>query len=171
MIKRIQLFVNRYYEAIKLTLLIILLGLAVLTIMKQLESNDQASIERTRAVAQVAESVKRETEAQTEIINKQFRAICIVIVETSGQSGLDKLDPDSRARCENLQADNPTSFTRPPVTVQNPPQPIIIQQPTQTPQQTPVNPQPPTENPQETAPPSLLERITSPVTNLLDRIL
>jgi len=165
MIKKIQLFVNRYYESIKLTLLIILLGIAVFTVVNEIEQNEKASIARAAAVSQVAEAVKSETEAQTEVINKQFRALCIIIVETSGQEGLDKLDPDSRARCENLQTESATSFTRPQPEQQS----VIIQQPTQS--SAPTNPQPQTVNPQETVPRSLLERITNPITNLLERIL
>lgn len=100
----IQLFIHRYYESIKLTLLIVLVALSVIIILNQIETNNTAAEGRTAAVGTVLDNIKNESENQTEIINRQFRAICIIIIETSGQEGLDKLDPETRSRCENLDA-------------------------------------------------------------------
>lgn len=97
-----QVFIHRYYDAIKLTLLMILVALSVLIVLNQLESNDQASKGRQEAIGQVLQGITTETNKQTDVINRQLRALCIVIIETSGQEGLDKLDPETRSRCENL---------------------------------------------------------------------
>lgn len=102
--KRVQLFVHRHYDTIKLALLVLLVFLCAFIITAQIIENDTRSKNRTAAVAQVADAVKRETEAQTDIINRQFRAICILIIETSGQAGLNKLDDESRKRCESLES-------------------------------------------------------------------
>lgn len=100
--KKVQLFIHRQYDAIKLTILVLLVMMSVFTILSQIAQNDHDARERSAAVAEVANNVKAESEAQTIIINRQFRAICILIIETSGQEGLDKLDPESKKRCENL---------------------------------------------------------------------
>lgn len=102
--KRVQLFIHRYYETIKLALLVLLVLLSAFIITAQIIENDTRSRYRTQAVAEVADAVKKETEAQTVIINRQFRAICILIIETSGVEGLSKLDDESRRRCENLDS-------------------------------------------------------------------
>jgi hypothetical protein len=96
--------------------------LSVFIILAQVAKNDADARERSAAVSQVAEAVKAESERQTEIINRQFRAICIIIIETSGQEGLDKLDPESRERCENL-ADFTETGEDQSAQEQGPPQP------------------------------------------------
>lgn len=100
--KTIQLFIHRNYEAIRLSLLVVLVLLSAFAILSQLAYNDAAARRRAAVVSDVAEQVRIENENQTKIINRQFRALCIIIIETSGQEGLDKLDPESKKKCENL---------------------------------------------------------------------
>lgn len=110
--KRVQVFVHKNYESIKLVLLVIIFLMAFVTITHQIQKNNQDAIDRAEAVEsvldadrQIIDAIKNETNEQTVIINRQFRALCILIIETSGQEGLQKLDPDSRARCEQLAED------------------------------------------------------------------
>lgn len=107
--KNLQVFVHRYYDGLKLFLLIILVIMSLFIILKQLAENNSRAEGRTRAVSEVVTAVQEENKKQTEIINRQFTALCILIFETSGQEGLNKLDPETRARCENLA--EPTSQT------------------------------------------------------------
>lgn len=119
----VQVFIHRYYEVIKLTLLVVLIILSVFTILSQLAQNEENRERDVANVADLAEAVRIESEAsrkenqgQSELINRQFRALCIIIIETSGQEGLDKLDAESRARCENLSTEE---AEEPPVSEQD----------------------------------------------------
>lgn len=110
--KRFQLFIHRHYDAIKLSLMVIIFILTFLAVVGNIQSAAQNTIEREEAVKELLEadqkitqSIKEETEAQTKVINRQFRALCILIIETSGQEGLNKLDADSRHQCERLAED------------------------------------------------------------------
>lgn len=169
MIKRVQLFAHRYYEAIKLFLLILVLGVAVSTVIYQMWQYEQASIGRTRAVAEVAEAVKRETEAQTDIINRQFRAICLLIVDTSGARGLERLDNITRERCEDL-INNPEAQINEETTASQ-----VSQSPTVAPRQSETPSQPPTPQPTPPTPapaeePGLVGRTVDRVNRTINSI-
>lgn len=111
--KNLQLFIHRHYDAIKLGLIVVIFALTFVAVIGNIQQAAQNTIEREEAVKELLEadrkitdSIKDETEAQTKIINRQFRALCILIIDTSGEEGLAKLDADSRAQCERL-ADDP----------------------------------------------------------------
>lgn len=110
--KKFQMFIHRHYDTIKLTLIVIIFILTFMAVVGQIQKNNRDTIDRADAVAEVLEadkeivkSIKAETEAQTKIINRQFRALCILIIDTSGEEGLAKLDADSRQQCERLAED------------------------------------------------------------------
>lgn len=164
MIKRVQLFAHRYYGSIKMFLLIILLGLAVGTVIYQMKQYEQASIDRTRAVAEVADAVKRETEVQTDIINRQFRAICLLIVDTSGASGLERLDNITRERCEDLINNPEVQISEETTASQVSQSPIAV--PTQSLPETPSQPTTPQPNSPNPAP----AEEPGPVGRTIDRV-
>lgn len=62
----------------------------------------KASKIRDEAVQEVVTAIQVESEVQTTTINRQFKAICLLIIETSGDEVLQKLDPETRKRCESL---------------------------------------------------------------------
>jgi len=107
--RRVQVFVHRYYESIKLTLLVFLVLLGVFTILTQIDRNNKEDQKRDADTAQIISENKATNDEQTDVINRQFRALCILLIETSGQEGLNKLDEESRKRCENLDANEPTA--------------------------------------------------------------
>src|SRR5690606_8805409 len=111
--KNLQIFIHRHYDAIKLGLITVIFILTFLAVIGNIQQAAQNTIERENAVKELlkadqktTQSIKDETEAQTKIINRQFRALCILIIDTSGEEGLAKLDADSRVQCERL-ADDP----------------------------------------------------------------
>lgn len=111
--KSFQLFIHRYYDSIKLILLAVILGFCMLIFASDIASkyqdvsrNNKQSAERATAVKNILSSIKNENDKQTVIINQQIRALCVVIIETAGQEGLNKLDPQSAERCKNLASAN-----------------------------------------------------------------
>ena len=118
--KNVQLFIHRHYETIKLVLILltVMLGLIILS-SAQAESN-RNSRERADAVLEITRSIKRETEKQTEIINRQFQALCLVLMQVSGEDALKRLDPPIEQRCREL-AKPQRAKPAPPVAVE--PQP------------------------------------------------
>lgn len=128
--KNLQLWLHQHRDDLKFGLIVIgvFVGFIILfnilrnqsLLSEAIRSNEQQSIERTRATRQIINTMKEENEGQTRTINRQFRALCILIIEISGQEGLDQLDPESRKRCENLSADDePVEPTPPPTPGEN----------------------------------------------------
>jgi hypothetical protein len=123
-LKRIQFAINHYYDSIKLFLLVCIFGLVAYGLYYQNNVNSGEIQDRQKSQATIIDAIKNESEAQTKTINRQFKALCVIVVETSGQEGLDKLDADTRESCEKL-ADEPTQAktTTPPVVAQKAPSP------------------------------------------------
>lgn len=117
-IKRTQEFIHKYYDSIKLFLMMAILGLVAYGLFYQIDQRADDLADRQVAVQTIVQGQKNETDEikkelsrQSDIINRQFTALCIIIIDTSGTQSLDKLDPDTRARCQRL-ADNP-KFIKP----------------------------------------------------------
>lgn len=103
--KRFQLFIHRYYDGIKLILSLAILILVTYSLLNQIQINAEASKERGDAVLEVSKTIKEETAAQTEVINRQFQALCFLVVETAGADALKQLDPPLEEQCRNLAAE------------------------------------------------------------------
>ena len=97
-----QVFIHRYYENIKLVLLLIILCLVGYVTAVIVSENARTSEARGEAVIRIVESIERETDDQTKIINRQFQALCFLLVETSGSDTLKQLDPPLEEQCRNL---------------------------------------------------------------------
>ena len=69
---------------------------------QQFDLNQKAASNRLKAVESITTSIKDETDAQTKLINRQFQAMCVLIIDTSGRKGLERLDPDTQQRCRDL---------------------------------------------------------------------
>lgn len=101
-LRRAQVFINRYYESIKLVLLVVILALVAYTFLNTLASNAESSRHRGEAVIRIVKAIEEKTDDQTKVINRQFQALCFLLVETSGQDGLKQLDPPLEQQCRNL---------------------------------------------------------------------
>lgn len=104
-IRSIQLFIHRFYDAIKLVMLFVIFLLVILSIFYQLEGNQRASAERGRAILAITKTISSETEKQTETINRQLQALCFLLVETSGEETLRQLDPPLEEQCRDLASE------------------------------------------------------------------
>lgn len=118
--KRLQLFINRYNDFIKLVILLFVVAVFVLTILGQIQKNNRDSAARDQEASERAESqdaiikaIRDEAATQTSITSRQFRALCILLIDISGMEALNRLDPETRARCEGLAAE-PTARLSPP---------------------------------------------------------
>lgn len=96
--KNLQVLIHRHYDTIKLVLLVLLLFLSLGLILDSVARNRR----EIEARNEVINTIKEENETQTDIMNRQFRAICFLIIETSGTEALKKLDPETQARCDTL---------------------------------------------------------------------
>lgn len=99
---RIQLFVNRHYDGLKLLLLVVILVLSSILVLGQLSDSRRRAEERDQATEAVVRSIQRQTDHQTQIIKDQFQALCIVIINTSGPQALRQLDPATEQRCRDM---------------------------------------------------------------------
>lgn len=85
-------------------------GVAVLYIATLITASGRnQSAAQLKGVKDVITSVKAEEanqeraiKQQTAIINRQFQAICVIVIETSGQQGLQQLDPTTEERCRSV---------------------------------------------------------------------
>lgn len=100
--KNIQMFIHKYYDVIKLVLSVLNIGLVMFLILYAQSLQAQSAKTRGELIVEITQSIQRETKEQTKIINRQFKALCLLIVEQGGQTALDKLDTDTRRRCETL---------------------------------------------------------------------
>lgn len=97
-----QLFVHRWYESIILVLLVSIAGLIIFNLFTTQNSYAESSKERGEAVIDIVKTIKEENEKQTVIINRQFQALCFLLVETSGTESLKRLDPPLEQQCLEL---------------------------------------------------------------------
>lgn len=104
--KRVQVFIHRWYDSIKLVLLVIIVGLVLVGLVANQNANADSSKQRAEAVLQIMraiqdqqELIKGENDKQTVIINRQFQALCFLLAETSGQEALKQLDPPLESQC------------------------------------------------------------------------
>lgn len=114
---KLQVLIHQHYETIKLALIVLLVIMSFFIILNQLEENYQGSKFRQEGIAEVIRSIETESKNQTDIMNRQFKAICLLILETSPET-FSQLDPDTRERCENLsraeaEADRQATLTPP----------------------------------------------------------
>jgi hypothetical protein len=105
MSRGLQVFIHRNYDAIKLIALAIILGVVILAFYTQLATNAENSTKRAKAVLEVVNIVKAENEKQTTVINRQFQALCFLLVETSGREALKQLDPPLEQQCLDLASE------------------------------------------------------------------
>lgn len=103
--KRLQIFIHKYYDSIKLILLLCILTLVTYSLLSQIQLNAEASKERGEAVIKLSEKIQEESRAQTEVINRQFQALCFLVIETSGTEALKQLDPPLEEQCRNLASE------------------------------------------------------------------
>jgi hypothetical protein len=104
--KRVQIFIHRWYDAIKLVLLVIIVGLVLVGLVVNQNANADSSKQRADAVIQIMKAIKEqqelikdENDEQTVIINRQFQALCFLLAQTSGQEALRQLDPPLESQC------------------------------------------------------------------------
>lgn len=111
--KRTQLFIHKHYGTIKLILLVIIFGLIAVSYLTLVTQNQEASRSRAEAVINVVESIEKETEQQTkdleldtkrqtDAFNRQFQAMCFLIIEIAGPDALKRIDPPLKEQCKNL---------------------------------------------------------------------
>lgn len=98
----VQLFIHRYYENIKLLLLVVILGLLSYAVLAILSNNAESSKDRGEGIIRIVESIERETDEQTKTINRQFQALCFLLAETAGPEALKQLDPPFEEQCRDL---------------------------------------------------------------------
>ena len=154
-IKTFQQAAHRHEGVIQNILFAATVILVLVILGNQLESNSRISEERARGVTEVITSVEAENEEQTELINRQFRALCVIIIQTSGQEGLQQLDGQTQERCRNLASNEDIAVTQPTrnaapqqqITAQAPEQPQPVASPDNT--ETPVADTPQPEQPPE----------------------
>jgi uncharacterized membrane-anchored protein YhcB (DUF1043 family) len=80
---------------------VLVAGLAVAVLITQILNQvreDQKRDEQTSAF-------RAEIRQQTEIINRQFQALCFLVIETSGTEALKQLDPPLEEQCRNLASE------------------------------------------------------------------
>lgn len=169
--KNVQLFITRHYDAIKLIMLTINLALLSYLILGFVAQTQASSERRSEAISQAVKQINDKTDEQTVIINRQFQALCFLIIETSGQEALKQLDPPLEEQCRDLTQElkeDQTAFT-PPFTIP-PSQPGSNQaQPTSNP-----SPQKAKGTPLEDTPPMPLEKkptFTERATEAIDNLL
>lgn len=70
------------------------------------QSNRAQEASQLQGVKNIIASIRNEEDRQeakidrqTRTINGQFHALCVVLIETSGQQGLQQLDPTTKERC------------------------------------------------------------------------
>jgi hypothetical protein len=185
----IQLFLRRYYDVIKLVLLVFIAAMAVYFLVNATTTQTRNTRERIQNTEKIVQSIQEESRLQTEIINDQFRALCIVIFQTSGQEGLEKLDPPLETICKNLSVDNeqnqdgtrPTAENEssaffPPATPQSSEPQAQSEQPAARPTPTQPTPRPqpvdePEPNPEpETPPRAVVDPVTRTIRGVFDAI-
>ena len=98
----VQIFIHKHYETIKLVLLFLTFGIVIYLVVSFSMANSEASRTRAEAVIDIVKSIETETDEQTKIINRQFQALCFLLVETSGEEALKRLDPPIEEQCRNL---------------------------------------------------------------------
>ena len=103
--KRLQIFIHKYYDSIKLILLLCILALVTYTLLSQIHLNALASKERGEAVIEITHKIQEESEKQTEAINRQLQALCFLVIETSGAQALRQIDPPLEEQCRNLASE------------------------------------------------------------------
>lgn len=152
MTKKLQIIIHRYYDTIKLALLVVTLILAALIFLAVIQSSSNASKARQQSITQIVKAIQEESESQTDIINRQFRAICFLIIETAGHEALKQLDEETRARCENLAIEEAGEQAQGQQSLGNMPQNNTFVSPSSS-QNTPNSSNQQQENPQGTQPP------------------
>ncbi|WP_425005745.1 hypothetical protein [Mycolicibacterium sp. S3B2] len=158
MIRQVQLFIHRYYDAIKLVMLFIILAMVGLGILYQFEINARADEERGKAILTLTSTIEDKTDGQTALQTRQMQALCYLIVQTAGEDALTQLDPPLEEQCRNLAGDlkrleamgdnaptasapGPASSTQPaPVIAQTAPSPlpVVTRSPSPKPSPTPA---------------------------------
>ena len=148
--KRVQLFIHHWYDTIKLVLLVVIVALVLLGLVANQNANAESSKQRGEAVLEIVETIKAENIKQTDIINRQFQALCFLLVETSGEEALKKLDPPLEQQCLDLANELRAQERQEEVArreAQSEQREVATSQPAPSPQQT-ASPAPRTFNPQ-----------------------
>lgn len=175
--RQLQIFIHRHYENIKLVLLVVILTLIGYGILAILSDSAADSKARGDAVIRIVKSVERESDKQTKIINRQFQALCFLLVETSGADTLKQLDPPLEEQCRNLtrelkaEAAAQQRTAQPQAVLPTQPKPATRPQPRQTPPDAPARPET-ANNPSDAVErsPSALERLARPLDYLWDEL-
>lgn len=107
--RNIQLFIHKYYDSIKLVMLVCIFALVGLGLLYQMQTNAEDSKRRGEAILEITHhmskqtaSINKENNEQTETINRQFQALCYLLVEISGEEALRQLDPPIEEQCRDL---------------------------------------------------------------------
>lgn len=177
MTKRVQLFIHKWYDTIKLSMIICILVLTGFGILNVIALNADESRERGEAVIKVTEQISRENDEQTDKINRQFQALCFIIIQTAGREALSQLDPPLEDQCRNLTAElkkrDAATEKRDSSTQQQqkPRRADSQEQPQEAPERPSAPSQPSEPTPEPRPQPSVLERVLEPVNNLLRGVL
>lgn len=127
--RNIQLFIHKYYDSIKLVMLVCIFALVGLGLLYQMQTNADDSKRRGEAILEITHhmskqtaSINKENNEQTETINRQFQALCYLLVEISGEEALRQLDPPIEEQCRDLAIEmrKDSSISRPVAPTPNP---------------------------------------------------
>lgn len=102
MIKGVQLFVHRYYGAIKLLMQFITIALLIFLIQYAVDLSNRGDDARRQLILEITQSIQKETREQTETLNKQLQALCVIVLQTSGEQALRQLDAEIQNKCKAL---------------------------------------------------------------------
>ena len=119
-IDKFQLFINRHYQGLKLVLLIVILILTSLiavqlytNIRYEAERQAKSQAQRTEAMKTAIETIQRQSDEQTDDIKAQFQALCVLIINNLGTSGLEQLNPPIEERCREALSDQGQPAVKP----------------------------------------------------------
>lgn len=101
-IRKVQVFIHRYYDAIKIVMLLIIMSLVGLFFLYQIQSNAEASARRGEAVLALTKTIEDKTDNQTRLQTRQMQALCYIIIQIAGQEALSTLDPPLEEQCRDL---------------------------------------------------------------------
>lgn len=106
---KIQMFIHRHYDNIKLVLQFVIIFLVIATIININTVSDRLSSENTESRDVVLQRIDRETQEQTkaiqhqtESLNQQFQALCFITVQIAGPEVLMQIDPPLEEQCRDL---------------------------------------------------------------------
>lgn len=106
---RLQLFIHRQYENIKLVLQFVIIGLIIAAIVNSNLISDRLATQNRESTGEVLGRIDRETQRQSQEIrdqtrqlNQQFQALCFIVVQIAGENALRQIDPPLEEQCAAL---------------------------------------------------------------------